>query len=117
MTIAPLLVSRRTSYRSAESLALHDVRRASLSGESYRSAETLALQRLAAHGLRLRTRTAVAARIGAYYPRSFAIAVAVERLCRLVQLLPFPLVFSGGSLVALPVLVRGFTREPAVVLQ
>src|SRR3954471_10002911 len=109
MTIAPLLVSRRTSYRSAESLALRT--------EPYRAAERLAAHRLAAHRLTLKTTTAIAARIGAYYPRSPAITIAVQGLRGLVQLLPFPLVFSGGSLVAPAVLVRRFTREAAVVLQ
>src|SRR5262249_60679965 len=46
-----------------------------------------------------------------------AIAIAVERLRGLMQLLPPALVLGGRSFIALAVFIRSLTRETMVVFQ
>src|SRR5438105_8107280 len=90
MTIAPFVVSSRTVNCPSPGLAL-------------------VLPRAATE-----RHTAVRVRIERLLS---AIAIAIQRLLRLVQPLPFPLEFGRRGLVPLAFLERRFAREAAVILE
>src|SRR5437868_8743216 len=105
MTIAPLVVSRRTRYVCPSTC----------------SGRPEALEGCGAVRTATPQSRTIRARMPAYYPRfglsATALALAVHGLVRLMDLLPPPFVLGRGGLVVFTRFIRHFALEAQEVLQ